>query len=210
MAVAKPQSSLRAEHAADTRRRILRAAADVFVEVGYAGARIEDIATRAGVAVPTVYKVLTNKTNLLMGALNEAMTGAGDNAGAIDQQSWFIEQLEEPDAVRQLQLVARNARRMYERAGRLLNVLRAAAPLDAELDHVWADITSDRLKRSRRTANNLLEKAGARARLSRDDTAVTLLALTEPELFMAFATGKRTADQYETWLGDVLCRSLLE
>jgi hypothetical protein len=162
------------------------------------------------VAVPTVYKVLTNKTNLLLGALNEAMTGAGDNAGAIDQQSWFIEQLEEPDAVRQLQLVARNARRMYERAGRLLNVLRAAAPLDAELDHVWADITSDRLKRSRRTANNLLRKAGARARLSQDDTALTLLALTEPELFTTFATGKRTADQYETWLGDVLCRSLLE
>ncbi len=182
----------------------------MFVELGYAGARIEDIATRAGVAVPTVYKVLANKTNLLLGALNEAMTGAGDNAGAIDQQSWFIEQLEEPDAVRQLQLVARNARRMYERAGRLLNVLRAAAPLDAELDHVWAGITSDRLKRSRRTANNLLQKAGARARLSRDDTAVTLLALTEPELFTAFATGRRTADQYETWLGDVLCRSLLE
>ena len=169
MAIAKRQLSLRAEHAADTRRRILQAAADVFVELGYAGARIEDIATRAGVAVPTVYKVWTNKTNLLIGALNEAMTGAGDNAGAIDQQSWFIEQLEESDAVRQLQLVARNARRMYERAGRLLSVLRVAAPLDAELDHVWADITSDRLKRSRRTANNLLHKAGAR-RLSPETT----------------------------------------
>ncbi len=209
MDVAKSQSSLRAEHAARTRRHVLHAAADVFVELGYAGARIDDIAARAGVAVPTVYKVFTNKANLLVGALNQAMTG-GDDAGPIDQQSWFIEQLEEPDAVRQLQLVARNARRLYERAGRLLNVLHAAAPLDAALDDVWADIMSERLKRSRRTANDLLQKAGARARLSRDDTAVTLLALTEPELFTAFAAGKRTADRYETWLGDVLCRSLLE
>jgi AcrR family transcriptional regulator len=209
MAAAKSQSSLRAEQAAQTRRRILQAAAEVFVELGYAGARIEDIAAQAGVAVPTVYKGFTNKTNLMVGALNEAMTGS-DDTGPIDQQSWFIEQLEEPDAVRQLQLVARNARRLYERAGRLLNALRAAAPLDAELDHAWADIASERRKRSRRTANNLIRKAGARPRLSREDTAVTLLALTEPEVFTAFAKDKRTADQYETWLGDVLCRSLLE
>ena len=39
---------------------------------------------------------------------------------------------------------------------------------------------------------------------------VLVLRASEPELFTAFATGKRTADQYETWLGDVLCRSLLE
>src|SRR5205814_125336 len=81
----------------------------VFEEQGFAGARIEDIAARAGVAVPTVYKIFTNKPTLLVGALNQAM--AGDGNAAIDQQAWFTEQLDEPDAVRQLQLIARNARR---------------------------------------------------------------------------------------------------
>src|SRR5947207_6188536 len=118
--------SLRAQQASQTRWRILDAAARVFEVQGFAGARIDDIASEAGVAAPTVYKGYANKVNLLVGALNQAM--AGDEVNAIDQQAWYAEQLDEPEPVRQLQLVARNARRIYERAGRLLNVLRAAAP----------------------------------------------------------------------------------
>ena len=98
---------------------------------GFAGTRIDDVATQAGVAVPTVYKAFTNKVNLLIGAVNQTM--AGHDAAPIDQQAWFNEQLDEPDPMRQLRLIARNARRMYERAGQLLNVLRAAAPLNADL-----------------------------------------------------------------------------
>ena len=123
MASVKASSSIRTEQAAHTRRRILEATARVLEAQGFAGTRIDDVATEAGVAVPTVYKVFTNKVNLLIGAVNQTM--AGDDAAPIDQQAWFTEQLDEPDPVRQLRLIARNARRMYERAGPLLNVLRA-------------------------------------------------------------------------------------
>ncbi|MDQ3176056.1 MAG: TetR/AcrR family transcriptional regulator [Actinomycetota bacterium] len=208
MASVKNRLSLRDEQAGLTRRRILGAAARVFEEQGFAGTRIEDIAAEAGVAVPTVYKVFTNKVNLLIGALNQAM--AGDDAAAMDQQAWFTEQLDEPDPVRQLQLIARNARRIYERAGQLLSVLRAAAPLDPELAQAWQDIAAQRLERSRRTGKNLAPKAPGRHRISRDETATTLWALTEPELFTTYTTGKRTADQYEAWLADILRRSLLD
>jgi AcrR family transcriptional regulator len=203
----KSSLSLRAEQAAQTRRRILDAAARVFERQGFAGTRIEDVAVAAGVAAPTVYKVFTNKVNVLIGAVNQTM--AGDVAAPIDEQAWFIEQLNEPDPVRQLQLIARNARRMYERAGQLLNVLRAAAPLDPDLANAWHDITAERIDRSHRTARNLAPKAAGRLRLAREATAVTLLALTEPELFTTYTTGKRTANQYEAWLSDILCRSLL-
>src|SRR5215211_8675014 len=145
----KTVPSLRAEQAARTRQRILDAAARMFEEQGFAATRIEDVAARAGVAVPTVYKAFTNKANLLTGAVNQAMAG-GDTAP--EQQAWFTEQLEEPDPDRQLQLIARNARRMYERAGQLVNVVRAAAPVDSELAHAWHDIVAQRIERSRRTA----------------------------------------------------------
>ena len=200
-------TSLRAEQAAHTRRRILHAAARVFEEQGFAGTRIEDVAATAHVAVPTVYKVFTNKVNLLIGAVNQTM--AGDDITTIDQQAWFAEQLEEPDPARQLHLIARNARRLYQRAGRLLDVLRAAAPLDGDLAQAWHDIATQRVDRSRRTAKNLTAKAADRARLGRDDTAATLLTLTEPDLFTTYTAGKRTANQYEAWLGDLLCRALL-
>jgi AcrR family transcriptional regulator len=199
--------SLRAEQATQTRRRILDAAARVFEEQGFAGARVDDIASEAGVAVPTVYKGFGNKVNLLVGALNQAM--AGDEADSIDQQAWFAEQLDEPDPARQLQLVARNARRIYERAGRLLSVLRAAAPLDPDLDQAWKDIAARRLTRGRRTAKNLAAKATDRLLVSQDEAAMTLWALTEPELFTTYTASNRTTEQYETWLGFLLTRSLL-
>ena len=71
----KTRSPLRTEQAAQTRRRILEAAGEVLVEQGFSGTRVEDVADRAGVAVPTVYKVFTNKRNLLTSALNVAMAG---------------------------------------------------------------------------------------------------------------------------------------
>jgi AcrR family transcriptional regulator len=203
----KPLSNLRNEQAAQTRVRILDAAQQVFVEGGFAGTRIEDVADRARVAVPTVYKTFTNKRNLLVGALSRAMVDS-DAGGSVDEQTWWKEQLEERDPARQLQLIARNARRFCERAGSLLEVLRAAAPLDEELAEAWNTIAAQRLDRSRRTARSLTAKARA-TRLSREETALTLLSLTGPELFTSYVSTGRTPEQYERWLGDILTKALL-
>ena len=209
MADVKERSPLRAQQAAATRQRILSAAADVLTEQGYTGARIEDVAFEAGVAVATVYKVFTNKANLLADALAHAMTG-GDPARPIADQPWWQEQLDEPDPERQLRLVARNARAIYERAAALLAVLAAAARHDDALAGVAAAIEEARRDRSRRTSRSLHAKAPARLRLRRDETARTLLVLTVPELFTAFAASGGTSRGYERWLGDLLCRTLLD
>ena len=204
----KSPSRLRAEQAAQTRARILDAAREVFERGGYAGARIEDIATEAGVAVPTVYKGFVNKRTLLIGAVERAMTGT-DYGADVQEQEWWQEQLTEPDPALQLRLIARNARRIYDRAATILEVLHAAAPLDPDIAAAWTDFASQRRARSHRTAAELLVKAGGRARLNREETAVTLLALTRPELYTEQLGLQRTADQYEGWLADVLVASLL-
>ncbi len=198
---------LRTEQAAQTRGRILRAAGETFEAQGFAGARIEDIAAAAGVAVPTVYKAFTNKPTLLIGAMDQALSGG---AGPMEQQAWFTEQLDEPDPIRQLQLVARNARRVCERAGSLLRVLRTAAPLDDELARAWDDTVDARMARSRRTAARLVAKAPDRVRGTQAEVARTLASLTEPELFVTYTGASRSADQYEAWLADLLCRALLD
>jgi hypothetical protein len=109
------------------------------------------------------------------------MTGP-DYGGPIDQQPWWQEQLQEPDPRRQLRLIARNARRIYERAGTVLEVVRAAATLDAEIAAIWKDVFLQRRSRSRRTARKLLARAGEGARFGATETAMTLLSLTAPEL----------------------------
>jgi AcrR family transcriptional regulator len=54
---------------AETRERLLRAAADVFAERGYDGTRVADIAAAAGVSNGALYAHFASKAELLTGAL---------------------------------------------------------------------------------------------------------------------------------------------
>ena len=200
-------SPLRREQAAATRARIVAAASAVFESRGYEGARIEDIAAEAGVAVPTVYKTFLNKRNLLKAAVEVAMTGGAEEQP--ERLAWFREQLEEPDAERQLRLIARNARRMYDSAGRLLEVVRAAARGDVDIAALWQDIQDDRLSRSRTTARRLAKKGKLRGTVP--ETARTLWVLSVPELYVLQIQGANfSPDDYERWLGDLLVAAVLE
>ncbi|HEX8005205.1 MAG TPA: TetR family transcriptional regulator [Trebonia sp.] len=55
--------------AAETRERLLRAAADVFAERGYDGTRVADIAAAAGVSNGALYAHFGSKAELLVAAL---------------------------------------------------------------------------------------------------------------------------------------------
>jgi len=55
--------------AAETRQRLLRAAADVFAERGYDGTRVADIAAAAGVSNGALYAHFSSKADLLVAAL---------------------------------------------------------------------------------------------------------------------------------------------
>jgi AcrR family transcriptional regulator len=55
--------------AAETRERLLRAAADVFAERGYDGTRVADIAAAAGVSNGALYAHFPSKADLLVDAL---------------------------------------------------------------------------------------------------------------------------------------------
>ncbi len=55
--------------AAETRERLLRAAADVFAQRGYDGTRVADIAAAAGVSNGALYAHFTSKAELLVEAL---------------------------------------------------------------------------------------------------------------------------------------------
>jgi AcrR family transcriptional regulator len=199
-------SPLRQAQAAATRLRIIQAAHTEFEAHGYEGTRIEDIATQAGVAVPTVYKIFTNKRNLLTAAVATAMTGGPDRS--VNRQAWWQEQLDAPTAERQLQLIARNARRINDRAGHLLELVRATAARDSEIATLWRDINNERLARSRTSAQRLAAKATLRT--SVPAAAHTLWALTVPELYVLHVTQPgRRPDTYQHWLADLLTAALL-
>jgi AcrR family transcriptional regulator len=201
----RPASPLRQAQAAATRSRIVASAHSVFERHGFDGARIEDIAAHAGVAVPTVYKAFGNKRKLLASAVSAAMAGGPDEA--LDRQAWFQEQLDASTGELQLRLIARNARRIYDRAGHLLEVVRAAAAHEDEIRGIWDSIARERLQRSRLSAKQLGSKATLRTSIA--ETARTLWALTGPELYVLQVDDARGANAYERWLADLLVAAII-
>jgi AcrR family transcriptional regulator len=201
-------ASLRQRQASATRLAILRAAQERFESDGYEATRIEDIAAAAGVAIPTIYKAFTNKRKLLAAAVEAAMSGDVD--APVAEQPWWREQITEPSATRQLRLIARNARQIYDRAGPLLELLRSAARVDPEAEAVARNLEEERHRRSRLSARALVDKGALRPGISAAEAARTLWTLTVPELYLRQVRELGlTADAYERWLASLLQHALL-
>ena|ERR671918_386395 len=67
-----PERGLRQERVEDTRRRILAAAKAVFSSDGFHGAALEEVASRAHVVRPTIYRHFGSKLGLLDALLSDA------------------------------------------------------------------------------------------------------------------------------------------
>lgn len=65
-------SGLRQRQKEERRRAIASAATDLFRERGYAGTTLEEIAARAGVSVPTIFKYFAGKQAILLEMLAAA------------------------------------------------------------------------------------------------------------------------------------------
>ena len=84
--------------AAETRERLLRAAADVFAERGYDGTRVADIAAAAGVSNGALYAHFASKADLLVAALRHRMAELDEIAGHLSTsddpgaalEEWFF------------------------------------------------------------------------------------------------------------------------
>ncbi len=80
----------RAARTRATRRRIVDAAAELFIAEGYGTTTLEQIAKRAGVAVQTVYFHFGNKRTVLKEAVDVAAVG-DDEQVALLERPWLEE-----------------------------------------------------------------------------------------------------------------------
>ncbi len=192
-----------------TRRRIVRAAHDEFVEKGFHGATIASIATRAGVATQTVYFVFHTKAGLISAVIDTAVMG--DAAVAPQETEWWKAMESTPDAVHALRLFVAGAAPSFQRASAISEILRAAAQGDDEVRE-----THEAHEHLRRTAFGqvvelLATKANLRAGLTIMTATDLLLALfgDATYLFLTAACGW-DHDQVVDWLTRALPELLLE
>jgi AcrR family transcriptional regulator len=117
---------LRATRRAETEARLVRAATELFVERGYAGTTLADVAERAGLAPRTVYVRFATKAELLQRCVAVAVAGDYTPVPIADRE-WMAEAMTAPTLDERLRLMASVTAMLMSRAGPLLGVAQQAA-----------------------------------------------------------------------------------
>ena len=193
-------SELRTEQAAETRRRVLLAAGELFATRGYHGTSRGEIAKAARVSVDTV-QATGAKRDLLLHAFELAAAGAevSDPLQAGGPEVDAVLQAASADAL--LEAVARWTAGAHARAGRLLAAMKDAAMSDPDVAGMYGPL----IQRHRRDVDTLV---GLYERLSEPVQAGRRTRLIDELIYFSAPDGYQylvgdcgwSADDYERWL----------
>lgn len=201
----------RQARAAETRHRVISAAAAVFVEHGYAAATIPRIAAAAGVAVETVYRAAPGKAGLLAAAVQAALAGGAERAEVdVEKRPGIRRVIEEPDPARQLQAYAATQPGVWSRVGPLLRVLDNAAAGDPTLAELQRRLVEQRLTGLHRFGTLLADRGALRPDLTAERAAHLIATVCAQANYDSLVTTMGwTHDEYRDWLGRALIASVL-
>jgi AcrR family transcriptional regulator len=184
-----------------TRRLIVDAARELFLERGYAATTMDTIAKEAGVAVSTVYAIHKNKRAILR-AIREAWHER-THAREINEEA-----SRQPDPERRLEMVAHASRRQWEAGSSVVAVYQGAAAADREA----AAELREALRGRRAALDRIVEgmEAALRPDLDFARAAAILRALCRAELYRELVEESGwSPDEYEAWLSETLKEQLL-
>jgi AcrR family transcriptional regulator len=196
------------EKSRQTRRRILQAASELFVDQGYGVTTLQDIAERAGVAVQTIYFAFGNKPSLLKELVDVTIAGDDDPIPTM-QRAWFLDALAAETAEAQLRTHVRGTCAVLHRVAPIMDVLRGAGAQDPSLAGMWQQDSDPRLEVQTAAAHSLVTKPGARRDLSTEHAADVLFGLLSPELYLLFIRDRGwTPARWERWAYETLYAQL--
>jgi len=160
----------------------MAAATELFTTAGYGATSIAAIAARARVSEQSVYYSFGTKRAILTAALDLAIAGDDEPVPTLERP-WVRDALADPDPHGQIRRQVAGAADVYRRAAPLLDVVRSAATIDAELAEVWATNLQQRLTVQRVFAEALARKTSLPAGMTVDTAADTGLAILSPETY---------------------------
>ncbi len=190
----------RTKRRAETERRLVASASAHFVERGYAGTTLADVAEHADIAPRTLYLHFATKAELLVRCIGVAIAGDAERIPLADRPA-MAEAMTAATFDERVRLMASLTASLMERTGPLLDVAFQAAPSEPTiaaaaaagrantrqtLREFWHRIHNDGLLPPSIDLEWLTETA-------------TLLAHAETYLLIAKTTGWDT-DTYSDWL----------
>jgi AcrR family transcriptional regulator len=205
----KYDSSGRQRLAAQNRQAMVEAAQRLFTAQGYVATTMDAVAAEAGVSLKSVYLAYASKSGLLRAAWDLALKGDVDDA-PVAERPWYLAVLEEPDPVRQLDLVARASRDVKERLGGMFRAIRDAATVDEDARDLWRLIQSDFWDNQRAIVRSLQSHGGLRKGLTADRAADVLWTLNHPDTWLLLHDERGwTGAEWERWFAAAAKEQLL-
>lgn len=202
-------NSRREAGARQTRRAVLDAARELWLQNGYAGTSLAEIAAAAGVSVQTVYGQFQSKRNLLKNVVDVAIVG-DDEPVALADRPEIAAINAEPDPERKLRMHAALGVAIAARMEPIDRMMRSAAQVDADVAEQVAVGDRGRLMGMLLAARDYRAAGVLRDDLTDEEVAQRMWTLLGPTMYRPYVVDQGwSAEAFEEWLGDLLVASLL-
>ncbi len=202
-------SPVRRAQARDTRRRIIGAAGELFVERGYVATTVADIAQAAEVAQQTVYATFGTKRDILRAAMDVAIGGDDAPVGMLER-SGPQRMRQEPDPQAQLMMLAHGICEVLDRAGPMFDVMRAAGTADPEIAASYDAIQRERRENMGRIVGWIAANVALKPGLTENEAADIVWAMTSAEVHRMFRRERGwSTERFGSWLATCLIDALL-
>lgn len=203
-------SPVRRAKAQETERRIIDAAATLFVDHGYVATSLAAVADRAEVDPRTVYKVFGGKVELLSRLVDIAIVGDQDPVPVADR-SWAADAFGADTGSERVHAFAAVIRHVMASAGWAFRIAAQAAAADADAAVLWATGQRHRLEDATRFVKSLRHARLLRRDRPNRDAVATVWLVSSPETFIQLIDGLDwTLGRYEHWVERTLADALLE
>ena len=200
-------SRIRQEQAEQTRARILEAAADLFLEAGYARTSIKAIAEKAGIAPDTVYATFGSKVRVVTALIDKRLVPDGAVGSVRDRPDVQAIQTER-DQRRQLEMFAKIFTRISADLRPIFEILRTASAVEPESAAVLEEMEHFRLQNMCLYAGWIAERGALRCDVQR--AGEIMWALASPDMGRKLCDELRwSQSQHAAWLAETLIQTLL-
>ena len=202
-------STLRADQARRTRRRIVDAAAELFAEHGYAGTTIDAVATAAGVSRKTVFDSVGGKAQLMKLAYDFAIVGDDEPVPLADRPKMRA-MLAEPDYGKRLAMYASLVVRIDRRLSAAWRAFEGAATSDPEAAKFYVAMVQQRRQAMREAAQMFADAGALRPDLDIEVAADLMWFYNDPSLYDKLVRQRGwSVDRFQAWLAEALQVQLL-
>lgn len=201
------RSALRETQAAQTRRRVLDAASELFTRAGYLRTTMRDVAGAAGVSVETVY-AQGSKQALLLAAVDRALAGPHDGVPLIESDP-MARALAQPTATGVIRSFAGALTEVAFRAAGLVVAFEDAAAADAATLELWTLAEQRRRQDYHRLVATVAALSPLRAGLNVGEATDGLWCTLSPRLARHLIGAGWTREQVADWTAAVMGSTLL-